>query len=443
MKLGFSRIAMRHLLAIVAVSIAFSVAATTYQVYSQFARGREARDEVLQTVRRSYLRPLAAGLFFFDERQLELLTEGVVLLPYVDAVSVMEYRGDERVEVASDGADETENGARHVYPLVHEYEGSRREIGELRVVTSLEELRQELAEQAVLMAVANLLSILGFAVVVLIVAQRMIFRHLKTIAGFLDNLDPKHDSRRKLGLSRAERLDRPDELDEITEAINAMLHRLDNTLTERDTLVQELYHRTNNTMQSVRSILNLQSAKDRGNERFQELVRDVDNRILAMAMVHQKLYQSQSLSRIGMRDYLRELAHETHRSFGPQAERVRLTVEVDEIALLIDSAIPCGIIVTELLSNAVRHAFPGNREGTVDVALRRVEPYRYRLTVTDDGVGMSEDLDHLRGDTIGLPSVVEIAQKQLGGEVSCTGTDGVSWSIVFADDLYFERVSHE
>ena len=443
MRLRHSRIAMRHLLAIVAVSLVFSVGATTYQVYTQFARGREARDEVLQTVRRSYLRPLAAALFFFDEPQLELLTEGATLLPYVDAVGVTEYRGEERVEVASDGAPESQNGARHVYPLVHEYDGTQREIGELWVVTSLEELRQELAEQAVLTAVSNLLSILGFAVVVLILAQRMIFRHLKTIAGFLHNLDPKHDSRRKLGLSRSERIDRPDELDEITEAINAMLVRLDETLSERNTLVQELYHRTNNTMQSVRSILNLQSAKDRTNERFQELVRDVDNRVLAMALVHQKLYQSQSLSRIGMRDYLKELAHETHRSFGAQAEKLRLTVEVDEISLLIDSAVPCGIIVTELLSNAVRHAFPGDREGTVQIALRRVEQHRYRLTVTDDGVGMREDFDYRAGDTIGLPSVVEIAQKQLDAEVAFTGTEGVSWSIVFADELYFERVSHE
>lgn len=449
MRVLTNRLALRHLLAIILVSAVFSLAATGIQVRIQYKHGVEGREEILRMIEESHLPPVAASVFFFDETQLRLLAEGISLHPYVETVTILEYRAGEEVPLLSldarNSPDDREgrNGDSRSFPLVYEHDGLRREIGVLRVATSLADLRRQLIRQASLIAVTNLFKIFGFAVVVLVVAQRMIFRHLREIRKFFTELDPLQISRRKLVLPRSAQRSgrRPDELDEITGAINATLERLDTTMEEKQTLLQELYHRTTNTMQSIRAILNLQSSRARGNEELQATVREVDNRILAMALVHQKLYESQSLSRIGMRDYLTELAEETVRSYGVADEKIRLAVDVEDLQLLIDIAIPCGMILSELLSNALKHAFPGDRRGTISIALHRVRPGTCRLVVADNGAGFRDGFDYRSGETIGLQSVAAIAERQLNGSIEFDGTVGARWSILFSEDVYQERVA--
>lgn len=458
MAIGTNRLALRHLITIVLVSVLFSLVALAVQVRTQYTREVAARDDVLHMIGESYRRPVAAGVFFFDYQQLELLVEGILLLPYVEAVMIVENRPGDPHTIVSVGDPDSPEGTTHLYPLEYEHNGVTRHVGNLLVVTCFHAVRQRTMEQLAAIAATSLLQVFTFALVVLVVDRRMIFRHLRDVAGFAHAFDPEHISERRLVLQRSSPFSAssrpPDELDEITDAFNAMLGRLDCTirelegtqesletaLGEKQALLQELYHRSNNTMQSIRAMLSLRAAGAPDGGDLQAMVREVDNRILAMALVHRKLYESRNLSKLDMLGYLTELTRETLRSYDSSDRRIQWTIDVDGVSFLIDTAIPCGLILSELLSNVARHAFPGERRGTVTVSLHQVETNRFRLIVADDGVGFGESLDYRNLSTMGLPTVMAIAEQQLRGSVQLSGQEGTRWEITFSNRFHRERV---
>ena len=162
-----------------------------------------------------------------------------------------------------------------------------------------------------------------------------------------------------------------------------------------------------------------------------------------MALVHQKLYQSENLSRVDMREYLQELAREVLRSYALPDRPVDLELDIEDARLLIDTAIPCGMVLSELLSNSLQHAFPRGRGGTLGIALHRTGDGQYELTVSDNGIGPGAEFEFPRDSSIGLQTVQTIVEKQLRGSLVLDQTRGVRWSIRLSDDIYQERVSNE
>ncbi len=444
---GTSRLALRHVLAVLAVTVAISGGELIYEARSEWNRGMRELEDVLNMVEGSYVPSVATGVFFFDERQLRLLAEGITLFPYVDSVTVLERRADEEVTITSTGDDSerSPNLEIHEYPLTYEYDGARRTVGTLRVTTNTEHIHAKVAQRLRVSTAATLIMILGFTVVILWLVQRMVFRHLWTITRFFDGLDPEHPGQRELVLSRRAFLRRqPDELDEITDAVHSMLRRQERVLHERFALVQELFHRTGNTVQSVQAILNLQSARHVDNLQLQTTLRAANNRILAIALAHQKLYLGGDLSRISMRPYLGELSQEVFQSYSGAEKDIELETDIEDVSLLIDTAIPCGMVVCELLSNSLEHAFPeGNRiSGTVELSLRQESESTYRLTARDDGVGVPSGFDVYRDGKTGIQVVRSIVESQLNGRVECDVESGMEWTIVFSDAMYRERVQN-
>ena len=442
-----SRLAFRHLLVVVLVTAIFSMGMLLYQIRIQYALGIRAQNDILEMIEESYLPSVAAGVFFFDDHQLQLLAQGIELHPYVESVTILERRSGVDVPIIVAGHEPAENSQTREYPLEYRHDGTIREIGALHVTTSLAQLRQQILVQLRAATAANLLMILGFALVILVVVQRMVFRHLRTITTFVHQLEPEHLGARELVLERRPRpAGGADELDEITGGINTMLARLALTLKEKKALLQELYHRTGNMMQSVRAILRLQSARNGDNAPLQAMVRAVDNRILAIALVHQKLYQRGDLSHVDMREYLDELAREVFRSYSPPRGQVGLETGIDELSLLIDTAIPCGMVLCELLSNSLQHAFSDGRDGTITVTAGRSADGIVRLTVADDGIGVGSDFDIRRDGAIGMQSVIAIVETQLRGSIAFSSGAkaragaGVRWEIIFSDAIYRERV---
>lgn len=209
---------------------------------------------------------------------------------------------------------------------------------------------------------------------------------------------------------------------------------------EKDTVLRELAHRTKNNMFVIRSMLNLHAMHTQ-NDEVRRLFTDVENKIFAMALVHQKLYQSNNLSRLDLGQYLRELAPallESH-SFGPN--RVTFNLDTESIYALIDVVIPCGLVVTELISNSFKYAFPNERKGTITVRLLRNSVNTLRLHVSDDGVGVDKDFDFRRQTTLGLQTIFMIIEHQLKGTIMFhSSVHGLACDIEFADTLYSERV---
>jgi PAS domain S-box-containing protein len=215
---------------------------------------------------------------------------------------------------------------------------------------------------------------------------------------------------------------------------------LKTSLHEKDILLRELYHRTKNTMQVIRSMLLLQAVRIPKNAAVQKLVADTENRILAMALVHEKLYQSQDLSRIRIQDYVDELAQLIMQSYSCPLHQISLSLDVQPMRVLLDIAIPCGLVLNELLSNALKHAFPGDIQGNISIRLFRNDAGNLELHVADNGVGVPEMFDFRKQDTLGLQTIIALAEHQLRGRVAFTSDHGITCIVEFSDNLYTERV---
>jgi PAS domain S-box-containing protein len=225
---------------------------------------------------------------------------------------------------------------------------------------------------------------------------------------------------------------------DITERV-AREQALQNAIEEKDILLRELYHRTKNSMHLIRSILILKAAQSPSSE-VRRVVRETERRIHTIAMVHDKLYQGGDLSRIRMSEYLPELVDLLLRSHDGETRNITIDLDLEDVYLLIDTAIPCGLVITELMTNALHHAFPDKETGQITLRLHRTPEERIELLFCDDGVGVPAETDLLQLQTMGIRTIVSLVEHQLQGRVSFETTEGFCARIICGDDLYGARV---
>jgi PAS domain S-box-containing protein len=202
--------------------------------------------------------------------------------------------------------------------------------------------------------------------------------------------------------------------------------QLQASLREKEVLLKEIHHRVKNNLQIVSSLLNLQ-VRAVDDPHLRALVHDSRERIQAMALIHEALYQAHDLSRVPFAAYVRQLVAQLFRAYDGPARRIRLTLQTDPIALDIDKAAPCGLILHELFSNALKHAFPGGRPGTITVALR-CAAHQVTLQVRDTGVGISPALDVRRPSSLGL-KLVSMLTDQLEGTLVLAREEGSAFTL--------------
>ncbi|MDA8089684.1 MAG: sensor histidine kinase [Nitrospiraceae bacterium] len=215
----------------------------------------------------------------------------------------------------------------------------------------------------------------------------------------------------------------------LQEKIKERTGELERANSEKETLLRELYHRTKNNMQLISSLIGLQSkyVKD---ERSLQMLMDSQNRIQAMSMVHEKLYQSGNLSDITVKEYIEELAKALMASYHLQ-QRVALKLDIDDIRLNIDMAVPCGLIINELMTNSLKYAFPGGRTGEVFIAFHRLNGNKVKLVFADNGTGIPHDFDLTQAKSLGLKLLYNLATKQLHGDVRLDCRRGCRYEITF------------
>ncbi|HZU27680.1 MAG TPA: histidine kinase dimerization/phosphoacceptor domain -containing protein, partial [Bryobacteraceae bacterium] len=201
-------------------------------------------------------------------------------------------------------------------------------------------------------------------------------------------------------------------------------------LREKESLLREIHHRVKNNLQVVSSLLGLQS---RGvhDEELRRAFQESQNRVHSMALLHESLYQSDNLSRVDFPAYVRQLAAYLFQSYGVRGEHVRLRTDLEALSLTMDAAVPCGLIINELLSNALKYAFPGGRGGEVRIVLQGQGPGRARLVVSDDGIGIRKDVDWTQARTLGLRLVRTLAQ-QVDGQLEIESRTGTEVRLTFA-----------
>jgi PAS domain S-box-containing protein len=200
------------------------------------------------------------------------------------------------------------------------------------------------------------------------------------------------------------------------------------SLKEKEVLLQEIHHRVKNNLQIISSLLNLQSGYSKDRETM-EMFTDSQNRIRSMALVHEQLYQSKDLSRIDFTEYLKHLVHQLFRSYGADTRLIEFNLTAEQAFFDLERAIPCGLIINELVSNSLKHAFPGNREGKLNIDLHK-DDGGHTLTVSDNGVGMPDKVDFRNTKTLGL-QVVNTLVDQLDGTIELVDNGGTIFRISF------------
>ena len=202
-------------------------------------------------------------------------------------------------------------------------------------------------------------------------------------------------------------------------------------LAEKEALLAEIHHRVKNNLQMVVSLLHLQSGHVK-DEAAHSIFLDSENRVKAMALMHERLYRSEALSRIDLSDYIETLARDLFRAYGLESSGVDLQLDIEDLPLGIDTVIHCGLLVNELVSNAFKHAFPEGGKGKVTVALREQSAGRFELVVKDDGVGLPSNFDLTKSDTLGL-QLISTLTDQLDGTLAVESSKGAEFRIVFRD----------
>lgn len=200
------------------------------------------------------------------------------------------------------------------------------------------------------------------------------------------------------------------------------------SLKEKEVLLKEIHHRVKNNLQVISSILNLQSSfvKD---EHTLEILDESRNRIRSMAMIHENLYRTTNFSSIDFKAYMENLSQSLISSYHIQRSRIHLRTEMDQVELVLDQAIPCGLLVNELITNSLKYAFVEKEEGEVFIGLKEKDGY-VELRIEDNGVGLPGNFDLLKTDTLGL-QLVSTLTEQLDGQISVVSREGTKYLITF------------
>jgi len=217
-------------------------------------------------------------------------------------------------------------------------------------------------------------------------------------------------------------------VEDITERKEAE-EKLKTSLAEKEVLLREIHHRVKNNLQIISSLLNLQSRHIEDKPAL-DMFQESRNRIRSMALVHEKLYRSDDLAKVDFCEYIRSLGRHLIMSYGINSTAIHLDVSVRDVFLDINTSIPCGLIINELISNSLKHAFSGREQGKIHVVLRPEKNGKYKLVVSDDGVGLPKGLDVTQTESLGLQLVTMLVE-QLQGTLNINNNKGTSFEIVF------------
>jgi len=211
------------------------------------------------------------------------------------------------------------------------------------------------------------------------------------------------------------------------------------SLKEKEILLQEVHHRVKNNLQVMSSLIKLQSRYIQ-DEKMLEMLKETGGRIQSMAIVHTKIYNSKDYEFIQFGEYAKSLIENFQNTYGYKLRNVRFNVDIGELKLNIDTAIPCGLIINELVSNSIKYAFPDDKAGKIDVSVTHVKDNIYKLVVKDNGIGSAEGVDLKKSDTLGI-QLVTLLSRQLNGTLEVTSEfgKGTEFVITFEEAIYKSR----
>lgn len=284
---------------------------------------------------------------------------------------------------------------------------------------------------------AIILSGLAFGAVTLLLLEGLVLSRVSRLSEEVGTISRERDFGRRV--SQAGK----DELSRLSTDVNGMLgalqaslekeesnrRQIEISLQEKEVLLKEVYHRVKNNLQIISSLLSLQ-ADAISDPEVSILFDESRNRVRSMALIHEKLYQAGDLAHVNFGEYLDNLSNTLLRSYNNKRGQVALEVQADNVSLDLDRAVPCGLIVNELITNSLKYAFPGDRRGTISIRVHALEDNQLSLVVADDGIGIPADFDADEAESIGMQLVTGLTQ-QLQGIYELNRENGTRWTIIF------------
>jgi PAS domain S-box-containing protein len=211
--------------------------------------------------------------------------------------------------------------------------------------------------------------------------------------------------------------------------------KIKSSLKEKEILLREVHHRVKNNLQIISSIINLQANNTKKDE-IKTVIKEIRNRILSMALIHEKLYQSDNIAKVEFSSYVRSLIMGLFTTYGITHDKVKMEIDVYNVPLNLDFVVPCGLIVNEIVSNSVKYAFPGNMKGKITVRFKPLQDGEgYELDIIDNGIGMPKEIDFHKTETLGL-RLIRALITQLGGDVKIVKDGGTHYHIDFKSKWY-------
>jgi PAS domain S-box-containing protein len=219
---------------------------------------------------------------------------------------------------------------------------------------------------------------------------------------------------------------------DLEERVLRRTSELSRTLKEREVLLQEVHHRVKNNLQVISSLINMQ-VRQVTDAPTRRALDECKTRVEAIALIHEKLYQSQDYARIPFSEYARTLVMSIFRTMGVVQDAVTMTIDIDALSLAVDKAIPCGLILNELITNALKHAFPDGQRGSIQVTLRAASFGEVTLSVADDGVGLHASFEVGAAKSLGMELVATLVE-QLDGRLEIVRRGGTTFRVTFSTD---------
>lgn len=208
--------------------------------------------------------------------------------------------------------------------------------------------------------------------------------------------------------------------------------QIKSSLKEKEILLREIHHRVKNNMQIISSLLKLQAVYTK-DKKYVDIYKESQNRITAMSLIHEKLYQSRDFTKIDLKGYIKDLVTGLIQSYEANPARITLNINVEDVSLSINTAIPCGLLINELVSNSLKYAFPEGKPGEIKISLRSIDENKLELIVSDNGVGIPQNVDFKKSESWGWRLITLLAENQLHGDINLNRNKGTEFQIKFRD----------
>ncbi len=389
---------------------------------SSYRREYQRVSVQIEQIHRSHIPALVSSLWMTHYDLLQTQIESIVQFPYIDRVEIIDDEGRlYGVNYNERSLPQPEKLEKHSHSLTYEYRGEDIEVGKLFMYVNTRRLRNDVLKGQLPFLLYNLLVALSLALAVSLLFHRMVGRHLRRFVEFLRHHSDSASLSQSFSFGRKNTYN--DELAQLAEAVNTMRRKLNGQFEEKEMLLREVHHRIKNNMSSVQALLRMQ-ADTLDNPDANTALEEAASRLQSMMVLYDKLYRQGTVESMSAAEYLPALISEILSVF-PGGEKVHLHSEIDDILFDVQELSFIGILINELLTNSLKHAFEGPTAGHISVKLHRYTDNSMELIYKDDGVGMPEAVIRGEKEGLGLMLVRSMAD-QFEGSLEILGLDGTT-----------------